>query len=95
MMPPISVVVGTQRIIYPNSMHYNGVLASLSDRLFTKAGLMSLDDMERVALSEMQKLYPGSYSLKVVYDVDTHAAKFKLMFNSQADETFFKLKYEQ
>jgi hypothetical protein len=55
---------------------------------------MSLDDLESNALDEMQKLYPGGYTVKALYDVDTHTVKFKLVFNSPRDETFFKLKYE-
>ena len=55
---------------------------------------MSRNDIESNALDEMQKIYPGGYTLKALYDVDTHAVKFKLIFNTSADETFFKLKYE-
>lgn len=92
-MKSISVVVGGLRLRWPNNTNYRTVLEGLGDIMFNNT-TMSLDDMESDALDEMQKLYPGGYTVKALYDVDAHIVKFKLIFNTPADETFFKLKYE-
>jgi hypothetical protein len=91
-MTSISVVVGGLRISWPDNTNYRRVLDGLRDILFHRT--MSIDDLESNTLDEMQKLYPGGYTVKALYDVDTHTVKFKLVFNSPRDETFFKLKYE-
>ena len=82
---------GTIRIRYPDSWTYLRILESIQDRVFAQS--RNLDDIESNALDEMQKMFPGNYTLKALYDVDLHAVRFKLIFNSPADETFFKLKY--
>ena len=92
-MTSISVAVGGLRIRWPDNTNYRRVLDGLGDIMFNNT-IMSRDEVESEALDEMQKLYPGGYTVKALYDVDTHAVKCKLVFNSPRDETFFKLKYE-
>lgn len=86
-----STQIGTIRIRYPDSWTYLRVLESIQDTVFAQS--RNLDDIESNALDEMQKLYPGGYTLKALYDIDTHSVKFKLIFNTPADETAFLLKY--
>ena len=86
-----STQIGTIRIRYPDSWTYLRVLESIQDTVFAQS--RNLDDIESNALDEMQKMFPGNYTLKALYDVDLHDVRFKLIFNSPADETFFKLKY--
>ena len=86
-----STQIGTIRIRYPDSWTYLRVLESIQDTVFAQS--RNLDDIESNALDEMQKMFPGNYTLKALYDVELHAVQFKLIFNSPADETFFKLKY--
>ena len=87
-----SMQTGTIRINYPDSWTYLKVLESIQSTTFAQS--RNLDDIESNALDEMQKMFPGNYTVKALYDVDTHTVKFKLVFNSPRDETFFKLKYE-
>ena len=91
-MTSMSVVVGGLRLCWPDNTNYRTVLAGLSDVMFNNT-TMSLDDMESDALDTMQQLYPGGYTLKALYDVDLHVVRFKLIFNTPADETAFLLKY--
>lgn len=81
----------TISIRYPNSWTYLKVLESIQSTTFAQS--RNLDDIESNALDEMQKMFPGNYTLKALYDVDLHAVRLKFVFNSPADETVFLLKY--
>jgi hypothetical protein len=49
---------------------------------------------ERYILETMQKKYPGKYTLEEYYSPEAMTFKYRLKFNSEADEMWFKLKYQ-
>lgn len=87
-----TVTTGNLRRSFPDQYTWRQVLEDIF--LSTVSQTRSLDDIESNAMDLMQTAYPGNYTIKALYDVDEQAVRFKLIFNTPADETFFKLKYE-
>lgn len=42
---------------------------------------------------QMQKFFPGNYELMESYDSKSMAIKYRLKFESEKEETWFRLKY--
>lgn len=49
---------------------------------------------EQYVLSEMKKKFPGNYVLEEYYNSSTMSFKYRLKFLTEADEMWFKLKYQ-
>ena len=49
---------------------------------------------ERYIMEQLQKMYPGKYSLEEYYNMHTMSFKYRLKFDTEADEMWFKLKYQ-
>lgn len=53
------------------------------------------DDLRyQYAMSELQRNYPGNYVLEEYYNPDRMCFKYRLKFLTEADEIWFKLKYQ-
>ena len=48
---------------------------------------------ERYIMEQLQKMYPGKYTLEEYYNPDKMCFKYRLKFDTEADEMWFKLKY--
>lgn len=48
---------------------------------------------ERYIMEQLQKMYPGKYTLEEYYNSGTMSFKYRLKFDSEADEMWFMLKY--
>jgi len=48
----------------------------------------------RWAMEQMQSHFPGKYDLEEAYDPVSMTFKYRLKFLTEADEMWFKLKYE-
>lgn len=49
---------------------------------------------EQYIMENMQKEYPGNYTLEEYYNPATMSFRYRLKFNTEADEMWFKLKYQ-
>ena len=52
------------------------------------------DKRERFIMEQLQSMYPGKYTLEEYYKPDAMAFKYRLKFDTEADEMWFKLKYQ-
>ena len=48
----------------------------------------------RYAMAKMQKHFPGNYELEEAYDPKSMTFKYRLKFLTEADEVWFRLKYQ-
>ena len=48
---------------------------------------------ERYIMDQLQVMYPGKYRLEEYYNPSTMCFKYRIKFDSEADEMWFKLKY--
>ena len=49
---------------------------------------------EQFVMEFLQREYPGKYKLEEYYNQSTMSFKYRLKFDSEADEMWFKLKYQ-
>lgn len=48
----------------------------------------------KYAMDEMQRRFPGNYVLEEAYDPVSMSFKYRLKFLTEADEMWFRLKYQ-
>lgn len=48
----------------------------------------------KYAITLCQEMYPGNYKLEEYYNSDKMCFKYRLKFDTEADEMWFKLKYQ-
>ena len=46
------------------------------------------------AMDKMQEFFPGNYELEEAYDPASMSFKYRLKFLTEADEIWFRLKYQ-
>lgn len=52
------------------------------------------ENIEAYATTEMQSKFPGNYRIEEYFDSTTGKTKLRMVFNSEADEIDFLLKYK-
>lgn len=48
---------------------------------------------ERYIMDQLQAMYPGKYRLEEYYSPESRCFKYRLKFDSEADEMWFRLKH--
>lgn len=52
------------------------------------------EDLETYATTELQSKFPGNYRIEEYYDSEYNSFKLRMVFDSEADEIDFLLKYK-
>lgn len=56
--------------------------------------LRKTEDLVTYATAELQSKFPGNYRIEEYYDSEYNSFKLRMVFNSEADEIDFVLKYK-
>ena len=70
------------------------LLRKVSPVSWFRVGDVKEDKRYQYAMDKMQELFPGNYRLEEAYDSVSMTFKYRLKFLTEADEIWFKLKYQ-
>lgn len=78
----------------PKDLTSAGYTSTLNLIIVMHATFRMNENIEAYATAEMQSKFPGNYRIEEYFDSTTGNTKLRMVFNSEADEIDFLLKYK-
>ena len=89
---------GYKRLMTGSHVFKDLTTMSYSDTLDAIKAIHSImrktEDLETYATAELQGKFPGNYHIEEYYDSEFNSFKLRMVFDSEADEIDFVLKYK-